>query len=75
MGLASLDGRGVCLDRALLVQWAVLLVSLLLDLVHVQVSDLSILSVEDLGEFLKSWASGLNVEEVHECEFNENPNL
>ena len=73
--LASLDGRSVCLDCALLVQWAVLLGRLLLDLVHVQVGDLCILSVEDLGEFLESWASGLDVEEVHECKFDEDPNL
>ncbi len=35
--------------------------------------DLSVLAVEDLAEFLESWASGLNVEEVDECEFNKDP--
>jgi hypothetical protein len=45
----------------------------LLDLVDVQVSDLCILSVENLGEFFKGWASGLDIEEVDECEFDEDP--
>jgi hypothetical protein len=73
ISLESLDGRGVCLNCPLLVQRSILFVRLLLDLVHVQVGDLSILSIEDLGEFLESWASGLNVEEVDECEFDEDP--
>ena len=75
LALASLDGRGVCLDCPLLVQRSMLCRRLLLDLVHVQVCDLSVLSVEDLGQFLKSWSSGLNVEEVDECEFDEDPDL
>jgi hypothetical protein len=75
LALASLDGRGVCLNCPLLVQRSMLCVRLLLNLVHVQVCDLSALSVEDLSQFLESWSSGLNVEEVDECEFNEDPDL
>jgi hypothetical protein len=59
----------------LLVQWSMLIMRLLLDLVQVQVGDLSTLSVKDLCELLESWASGLNIEEVHECKFEEDPNL
>jgi hypothetical protein len=73
--LTSLDGRGVCLNCPLLIQRSILIARLLLDLVHVQVGDLSGLPIEDLGEFLKRWASGLNVEEVDECKFDEDPDL
>lgn len=75
LGLKDLDSRGVCLDCALLVQRSVLFRRLLLDLVHVQVRDLGVLAVEDLGEFLERWAAGLDVEEVDECEFDEDPDL
>jgi hypothetical protein len=70
---ASLDSRGVCLDCPLFVERSMLRGRLLLDLIQVQVGDLSVLSVEDLAEFLQSWASGLYVEEVDECEFDEDP--
>jgi hypothetical protein len=70
---ASLDGRCFCLDCPLLVQRSMLRGYLLLDLVHIQVGDLSVLAIEDLAELLESWASGLNVEEVDECEFDEDP--
>src|ERR1700681_4865162 len=71
----SSGGRGVYLHGPLLVQRSMLCLRLLLDLVHVQVCNLSILSVEDLSQFLKSWSSSLNVEEVDECEFDEDPDL
>lgn len=73
--LTSLGGGGVYLHGPLLVQRSMLCLRLLLDLVHVQVCNLSVLSVEDLSQFLKSWSSSLNVEEVDECEFDEDPDL
>lgn len=48
---------------------------LLLDLVNINVRDFGVLSIEDLGQFLKSWATGLDVEEVDEEEFQEDPDL
>jgi hypothetical protein len=38
-------------------------------------SDLSLIAIEDLGNLLKSRALGLNVEEHDEEEFEEDPDL
>jgi hypothetical protein len=71
----SLGGGGVCLHGPLLIQRSMLCLRLLFDLVHIQVCNLSVLSVEDLSQFLKSWSSSLNVEEVDEREFDKDPDL
>ena len=46
-----------------------------LNLLDVNVSDLGILAVEDLGDLLEGGALGLDIEEANEEEFDENPNL
>lgn len=50
------------------------LVNLLLDSVHVDVSN-GALAIEDLGDLLKSGALGLRVDEVDPDEFNGDPEL
>lgn len=49
--------------------------SLSLDALKVDVGNLSLITIEDLGELLEGRALGLNVEEVHEEEFNPDPDL
>jgi hypothetical protein len=41
----------------------------------IDVSNLSLVSVEDLGDFLEGWALGLDVEDSDEDEFEEDPHL
>jgi len=50
-------------------------VGLLLDLADVDVSDSSLVTIDDLGKLLKGGALGLNVHEVHEAELEEDPDL
>jgi hypothetical protein len=44
-------------------------------LVSVDVRDLSLVSIENLGDFLEGWAFSLNVEDSDEDEFEEDPDL
>ena len=46
-----------------------------LELAGVHVSNLSLVSVEDLGDLLEGWALGLDVEDGDEDEFEEDPYL
>ncbi len=48
-------------------------VDLLLDLVQIQMSNLCLITIEDLGEFFQSGTAGLDHEEVHENKFAEDP--
>ena len=50
-------------------------VDFLLNGVNVNVCNLSIFTIEDLGDFLKSGTTGLNHHEVDEDQFNEDPDL
>lgn len=45
------------------------------DLVHVDLGDLGVLAVEDLGDLLERGAAGFDVEEVDEDEFEGDPAL
>jgi hypothetical protein len=47
----------------------------LLNLGKINVSDFRGFTVKDLGQFFKSRAPGLNIEEVDEDEFDKDPNL
>lgn len=49
--------------------------SLLLDLADVDVGNVGLVAVDDLGELLESGALGLDVHEVDEAEFEEDPAL
>jgi hypothetical protein len=49
--------------------------SLLLDLVDIDVANLGLITIDDLGELLEGGALGLNIHEVDEGEFEENPAL
>jgi len=44
-----------------------------LNLFKIDLTDLSIIAIEDLGNLLKGWSFGLDVEEVDEDEFKSNP--
>ena len=46
-----------------------------LDGLEIDVSNLSLVTVKDLGDLLKSWALCLDVEDGDEDEFEENPAL
>jgi len=72
--LFNLDGRRVRLRSSLLVQW-ILSLYFLLNLLKVQMSNLGFLSVENLGQFLKSRASGFHIHEVDKEEFDKDPDL
>lgn len=48
---------------------------LLLDLADVDVTDLSLITIDDLGQLLEGGALGLNVHEIHEAELEEDPAL
>ena len=50
-----------------------LIVDVLLNLMEIQMGNLSTLTIEDLGEFLESGTAGLDVEEVDEEELEEVP--
>jgi hypothetical protein len=50
-------------------------VRLLLDLVDVDVSDLGLVAIDDLGQLLEGGALGLDVHEVNEAQLQENPAL
>ena len=52
-----------------------LIVDVLLNLVEIQVGNLSTLTIEDLGEFLESGTAGLDVKEVDEEELEEVPDV
>jgi hypothetical protein len=45
------------------------------NLLDIDIGDLSLITVEDLGKFLESWATGFNVEEVDEAELESDPDL
>ena len=47
----------------------------LLNLVKVDVGNLSLLAIEDLSNLLESWTTSLNVEDSDEDEFEEDPAL
>lgn len=72
-GRESLDSGLVDDSSALLVNGVMLSVEILLNLMEVQVRNLSTLTVEDLGEFLERGAAGLDVEEVDEEELEKVP--
>ena len=48
---------------------------LLLDLVEVEVRDLGVVAVDDLGQLLERRAPGLDVHEVDEAQLQEDPAL
>ena len=48
---------------------------LLLDLVDVDLSDLGLVAIDDLGQLLEGGALGLNVHEVNEAQLEEDPAL
>jgi len=60
-------------DNTILVLCLLLNLKIFLNLVHVQVGDQCLITVKELGKFLKSWASSLNIEEVDEEPFDNNP--
>jgi len=60
-------------NSALLINGIMLIVDVLLNLVEIQVGNLSTLTIEDLGEFLESGTAGLDVKEVDEEELEEVP--
>jgi hypothetical protein len=70
-----LDGRRVALYGSLLVVGLASFVKLFLDCCHIQVSYLGAFSVEDSGEFFECRATGFDIEEVDEKEFQEDPDL
>ena len=47
----------------------------MLEFLDVNVCNLSVFAIEDFGDLLKSRPFGLNVEEVYEDEFDEDPYL
>jgi hypothetical protein len=55
-----LEARGVCVNP---------------ERISVNVCDLSLVSIEDLGDLLEGRALGLNVEDSDEDEFEEDPDL
>jgi hypothetical protein len=55
-----LEARGVCLTS---------------ERISVNVCNLSLVSIEDLGDLLEGRALGLNVEDSDEDEFEEDPDL
>jgi hypothetical protein len=44
-------------------------------MLNIDVSDLSLITIEDLGDLLKSGTTGLDVEDGDEDEFEEDPAL
>jgi hypothetical protein len=70
-----LDGRRVGLYSSLLVVGVASFVKLFLDCCHIQVSYLGAFSVEYSGEFFECRATGFDIEEVDEKEFQEDPDL
>jgi hypothetical protein len=46
-----------------------------LDSLEIDVGDLSVFTIEDLGDFFKSGATSLDVEDADEDEFEEDPAL
>jgi hypothetical protein len=44
-------------------------------MLNIDVSDLSLITIEDLGDLLKSGTTGLDVEDSDEDEFEEDPAL
>lgn len=46
-----------------------------LHLLEIDMCNLSLLTIEDLGNLLESWATGFDVKEGDKDEFKENPDL
>lgn len=53
----------------------VIAVDVLLNLMNIQMCNFSLVSIENLGEFLEGRAFCFDVEKVNENKFHENPDL
>jgi len=69
--MLSLYATLLLMDRSCMI----LSMKFLLDLMDIEMRDFSIFTIEDLGQLLESWASSLDVEEVNEGQFDEDPDL
>lgn len=47
----------------------------LLNLMNVDMCHVSVVAIEDLGQFLQGWPSGFNVEKVDKKQLNKDPDL
>lgn len=60
-------------NNTVLVLCLLLNLKIFLNLVHIQMGDQCLVTVEELSKFLKGWTSGLNIEEVDEKPLDNNP--